>query len=162
MPNLRHLEYFHDHAHIEDLLFDGALSPRGRALRPDPVTDCPLRSSDAEQFRDYHLDVLLGPGTPLFARLGDTIGDYPPTQRRAFLAGLAAAMRSGETFLLGIDLVKPPDRLVAAYDDDAGVTAAFNRNVLPCSTLSCSAIWTSMLLIMWRSGTRSNSGSRCD
>jgi len=54
VPNLRHLEYFHDHARIEDLLFDGALSPRGGALRPDP--DRPghglsLRSSDAEQFR---------------------------------------------------------------------------------------------------------------
>jgi len=54
VPNMRHLEYFHDHARIEDLLFDGALSPRGGALRPDP--DRPghglsLRSSDAEQFR---------------------------------------------------------------------------------------------------------------
>ena len=79
---------------------------------------------------DHHLDLLPAPGTRLFALLGGTIGNYPPVQRRVFLARLAATMRSGETFLLGIDLVKSPDRLVAAYDDDAGVTAAFNRNVL--------------------------------
>ncbi len=79
---------------------------------------------------DHHLDLLPAPGTRLFALLGGTIGNYPPRERRTFLAGLAAAMGSGETFLLGIDLVKAPDRLVAAYDDDAGVTAAFNRNVL--------------------------------
>ncbi|MGH3764483.1 MAG: enolase C-terminal domain-like protein [Pseudonocardiaceae bacterium] len=54
VPNLRHLEYFHDHARIEDLLFDGALSPRAGVLRPDP--DRPglglsLRTIDAKQFR---------------------------------------------------------------------------------------------------------------
>ena len=62
--------------------------------------------------------------------LGGTIGNYPPEQRVAFLRALSAAMRPGETFLLGIDLVKSRDRLVAAYDDAAGVTAEFNRNVL--------------------------------
>ncbi len=79
---------------------------------------------------DHHLDLLPAPGTRLFALLGGTIGNYPPRQRRTFLAHLAAAMRPGETFLLGIDLVKAPERLVAAYDDSAGVTAVFNRNVL--------------------------------
>jgi L-histidine N-alpha-methyltransferase len=47
-----------------------------------------------------------------------------------FLADLAAGLAPGDGLLLGTDLVKDPARLVAAYDDAAGVTAAFNRNVL--------------------------------
>ena len=50
--------------------------------------------------------------------------------RAEFLADIAAALDPGDAFLLGTDLVKDPDRLVAAYDDAAGVTAEFNRNVL--------------------------------
>lgn len=79
---------------------------------------------------DRHLAQLPNPGRRLFALLGGTIGNYQPAQRQASLRNLAAVMTSGETFLLGLDLVKDPTRLVAAYDDSAGVTAAFNRNVL--------------------------------
>jgi L-histidine N-alpha-methyltransferase len=50
--------------------------------------------------------------------------------RSRFLATVAAGLAPGDTFLLGTDLVKDEDRLVAAYDDAAGVTAAFNGNVL--------------------------------
>ena len=46
------------------------------------------------------------------------------------LAQVGAALRPGDTFLLGTDLVKDTDRLLRAYDDAAGVTAEFNRNVL--------------------------------
>ena len=53
-----------------------------------------------------------------------------PTPARRFLAEVAAGLGPDDTFLLGTDLVKDPARLVAAYDDAAGVTAAFNRNVL--------------------------------
>ena len=105
----------------------GALRQAMTGLRQEYPT-LQLRGAVADF--DHHLDLLPAPGTRLFALLGGTIGNYPPTQRRTFLARLAAAMRCGETFLLGIDLVKAPDRLVAAYDDHAGVTAAFNRNVL--------------------------------
>jgi L-alanine-DL-glutamate epimerase-like enolase superfamily enzyme len=54
VPNLRHVEYFHDHQRIERMLFDGVLSPEGGDLAPDP--DQPglglaLRSSDAERYR---------------------------------------------------------------------------------------------------------------
>ena len=62
--------------------------------------------------------------------LGGTIGNFPPAPRKAFLAAVADTMAPGDTFLLGFDLVKDHDRLIAAYDDDGGVTAAFNRNVL--------------------------------
>ncbi|MGH3783955.1 MAG: enolase C-terminal domain-like protein, partial [Pseudonocardiaceae bacterium] len=54
VPNLRHLEYFHDHHRIENLLFDGALDPRGGALRPDrtrPGLGLAFKHPDAEQFR---------------------------------------------------------------------------------------------------------------
>jgi L-alanine-DL-glutamate epimerase-like enolase superfamily enzyme len=54
VPNLRHLEYFHDHVRIESMLFDGALDPRGGALRPDPARPglgLALKAADAERFR---------------------------------------------------------------------------------------------------------------
>jgi L-histidine N-alpha-methyltransferase len=69
-------------------------------------------------------------GRRLFVLLGGTIGNFAPVERHAFLAALAATMRPGDSLLLGTDLVKDPQRLVAAYDDAAGVTAAFDRNVL--------------------------------
>lgn len=79
---------------------------------------------------DRHLDRLPGEGHRLVAFLGSTIGNLDPAQRQAFLASLRATLRAGEHLLLGTDLVKDERRLLAAYDDAAGVTAAFNRNVL--------------------------------
>ena len=64
--------------------------------------------------------------------LGGTIGNLNPAQRRRFLFDLDASLDYDDWLLLGTDLVKDPARLVAAYDDAAGVTAAFNRNVLGC------------------------------
>ena len=71
-----------------------------------------------------------GGGRKLVAFLGSTIGNMTPAQRAAFLARVRAQTRPGDAFLLGTDLVKDPSVLVAAYDDSAGVTAAFNKNVL--------------------------------
>ena len=79
---------------------------------------------------ERHLHLLPATGTRLVAFLGGTIGNFAPTPRAAFLASLAATLRPGETLLLGTDLVKDPARLVRAYDDAAGVTAEFNKNVL--------------------------------
>ncbi|WP_420624296.1 L-histidine N(alpha)-methyltransferase [Candidatus Poriferisodalis sp.] len=62
--------------------------------------------------------------------LGGTIGNFAPAKRPAFLDAVAAAMRPGDTFLLGTDLVKDLGRVEAAYNDAAGVTAEFNLNVL--------------------------------
>jgi L-histidine N-alpha-methyltransferase len=62
--------------------------------------------------------------------LGSTIGNLDPTERAAFLADVRASLVPGDAFLLGTDLVKDPQRLVAAYDDADGVTAAFNKNLL--------------------------------
>ena len=77
-----------------------------------------------------HLNLLPTGGHRLFAFLGGTIGNLEPAQRRRFLVDLDCVMDAGDRFLLGTDLVKDPARLISAYDDAAGVTAEFNRNVL--------------------------------
>jgi L-histidine N-alpha-methyltransferase len=77
-----------------------------------------------------HLAELPRSGRRLVAFLGSTIGNLEPGPRAEFLAALAGTLAPGDCFLLGTDLVKDPGRLVRAYDDAAGVTAEFNRNVL--------------------------------
>jgi L-histidine N-alpha-methyltransferase len=77
-----------------------------------------------------HLGELPRAGRRLIAFLGSTIGNLEPGPRADFLAELADTLQPGDSFLLGTDLVKDRDRLLRAYDDAAGVTAAFNRNVL--------------------------------
>jgi dimethylhistidine N-methyltransferase len=66
----------------------------------------------------------------LIAFLGSTIGNFEPAQRREFLAELGRILHPGDYVLLGTDLVKSVERLEAAYNDSAGVTAAFNLNAL--------------------------------
>ena len=79
---------------------------------------------------ERHLGDLPAPGRRLVAFLGGTIGNLQPRERAIFLVDLATSMRSGESLLIGLDLVKDPSRLIAAYDDMAGVTAAFNKNLI--------------------------------
>ena len=69
-------------------------------------------------------------GPRLIAFLGSTIGNMVPAEREVFLRRVRARLRPGDAFLLGTDLVKDQAVLVAAYDESAGVTAAFNKNVL--------------------------------
>jgi L-histidine N-alpha-methyltransferase len=70
------------------------------------------------------------PGPRLVAFLGGTIGNLLPAERATFLASVRSLLSPGDTLLLGTDLVKDASVLVTAYDDAAGVTAAFNKNVL--------------------------------
>ncbi len=77
-----------------------------------------------------HLGRIPSDGRRLVAFLGGTIGNLVPDERRRFLFDLNCTMGYGDHLLLGSDLVKDPDRIVSAYDDAAGVTAEFNRNVL--------------------------------
>ncbi|MEU5367318.1 L-histidine N(alpha)-methyltransferase [Streptomyces sp. NPDC005925] len=70
------------------------------------------------------------PGPRLVAFLGGTIGNLLPDERAAFLTSVRALLSPGDALLLGTDLVKDEKVLVRAYDDAAGVTAAFNKNVL--------------------------------
>ncbi|GFH37987.1 L-histidine N(alpha)-methyltransferase [Streptomyces pacificus] len=70
------------------------------------------------------------PGPRLVAFLGGTVGNLLPGERADFLRSVRALLAPGDALLLGTDLVKDERVLVAAYDDAAGVTADFNRNVL--------------------------------
>jgi L-histidine Nalpha-methyltransferase len=80
---------------------------------------------------ERHLDALPpAEGPRVIAFLGGTIGNFPPGSRRRFLRSLGRALRPQDGLLLGTDLVKDPAILEAAYNDAAGVTAAFNRNIL--------------------------------
>ncbi len=69
-------------------------------------------------------------GRRMIAFIGSTIGNQEPAQRARLLGQVAAALRPGDAFLLGTDLVKDAGRLWRAYNDAAGVTAEFNRNIL--------------------------------
>ena len=78
----------------------------------------------------HQLELLPSDGARMVAFLGGTIGNFDPAERAEFLRSVRAGLRPGDCFLLGADLVKSPDTLVPAYDDAAGVTAAFNLNLL--------------------------------
>ena len=79
---------------------------------------------------EEHLDKIPHVGRRLVVFLGSTIGNLTPSPRSDFLSALSDTLQPGDTLLLGTDLVKDIGRLVRAYDDSAGVTARFNRNVL--------------------------------
>jgi L-histidine N-alpha-methyltransferase len=81
---------------------------------------------------DYERDMIaLPPGERrLVIFLGSTIGNLTRPVADAFLRALGARLESGDGLLIGLDLVKAPAILHAAYNDAAGVTAEFNRNVL--------------------------------
>jgi L-histidine N-alpha-methyltransferase len=69
-------------------------------------------------------------GRALVLFLGSNIGNFDPPGVAAFLLGVRAALSPGDALLLGVDLVKPADELLLAYDDPLGVTSAFNKNLL--------------------------------
>jgi len=79
---------------------------------------------------EEHLGKIPRVGRRLVVFLGSTIGNLTPGPRAEFLSALSDTLAKGDTLLLGTDLVKDPAVLEAAYDDSAGVTARFNRNVL--------------------------------
>ncbi len=83
---------------------------------------------------DFQHHVALPGAVAGLARLGffpgSTIGNLDPPQARAFLGTARAALGDTALMLVGVDLRKDPELLLAAYDDSAGVTAAFNRNLL--------------------------------
>jgi dimethylhistidine N-methyltransferase len=62
--------------------------------------------------------------------IGSSIGNFDPEEAAALMDGVRAGLKPGDGMLLGVDLVKDTPTLVAAYDDAAGVTAAFNLNLL--------------------------------
>ena len=127
------------------LLLD-ALQAEGTLVQfvPLDVSETALRSAVATLNGDYptlsihavvadlteHLGRIPGKTPRMVAFLGGTIGNLLPGERATFLGELRDTLLPGEWLLLGTDLVKDEDVLVPAYDDAAGVTAEFNRNVL--------------------------------
>lgn len=82
---------------------------------------------------DYHAGLEHLPeihGTRLYVFLGGTIGNFYPGQAQDFIKEIKATMQPGDYFLLGADRVKDNHLLDAAYNDDQGITAEFNLNVL--------------------------------
>lgn len=79
---------------------------------------------------EHDLHAIPPGGRRMIAFLGSTIGNLEPAARASLLAEAASTLGPHDTFLLGTDLVKDAGRLLRAYDDAAGVTAEFNRNVL--------------------------------
>ena len=77
-----------------------------------------------------HLAYIPRLGRRLVVFLGSTIGNLELSERRRFYADVRGLLAPGEAFLVGFDLVKDRNRLIAAYDVADGVTADFNRNVL--------------------------------
>jgi L-histidine N-alpha-methyltransferase len=105
----------------------GVLDEAGRAIAAE------FRPIEVETIvGDFERHLALLPRYPnrLVAFLGSTIGNLEPAGRVALLQAVRATMGPDDAFLLGTDLVKPVSRLISAYDDAAGVTAAFNQNVL--------------------------------
>ena len=66
----------------------------------------------------------------LFCFLGSTLGNFNEKEANSFLKDLSSAMNSGDSFLLGLDMVKPIPILHDAYNDDQKITAEFNKNIL--------------------------------
>ncbi|CAL9622999.1 L-histidine N(alpha)-methyltransferase [Streptomyces sp. enrichment culture] len=106
---------------------ESALTQAGKAL----VADFPGLSVHA-LIADFTAGLSLPatPGPRLLAFLGGTIGNLLPAERAEFLTAVRALLSPGDALLLGTDLVKDERVLVPAYDDAAGVTARFNKNVL--------------------------------
>lgn len=77
-----------------------------------------------------HLADVPNDGVPVLAFLGSTIGNFYPAERARFFGEVSEWMTDDAWFLLGVDLVKPVDRLMAAYNDSAGITAQFTLNLL--------------------------------
>ena len=126
------------------LLLD-ALATAGTLRRfvPFDVSEQTLRDASDSVAEEYgidvhavvgdferHLDRIPAGGRRIVAFLGGTIGNLPPATRAEFLVRVAELLGPEDTLLLGPDRVKDEGRLVAAYDDAGGVTAAFNTNVL--------------------------------
>jgi dimethylhistidine N-methyltransferase len=84
----------------------------------------------ADYTHGLELDGTLPSERRLVLYIGSSIGNFEPHQAQAILDSVRAALSPGDCLLLGVDLVKDEATLLAAYDDPAGVTAAFSRNIL--------------------------------
>ena len=103
-----------------------AMAARLRRVRPDLV----VHPIAADFLSPVALPAVLARLPRLGFFPGSTIGNMRPTVAQHFLRQTREMLGAGAMFLVGADLRKDPDLLIPAYDDAAGVTAAFNRNLL--------------------------------
>lgn len=125
------------------LLLDALETPRGylpidisgdylQGVAAQLAADYPglrVRSVIADYTKPFALPAKMAGARRVGFFPGSTIGNFPRAEAIAFLR-MAADKLSGGGLLIGVDLVKDPARLHAAYNDAAGVTAAFNKNIL--------------------------------
>lgn len=144
-PGARIVEYGSGGSIKVRLLLDALAAPA--AYIPVDISQAALRASAAHLAADYpHIEVTavaadftsdftLPRSKRPFATTaglftGSTIGNFAPDEARAFLGRVARLVGAGGALLIGVDLVKDRAVLDAAYNDAAGVTADFNRNLL--------------------------------
>ena len=114
-----------------DIAAGGLSGMRQRLARSHPQLPVVPVAADFTRPLRLPADVPAGPRVGFFP--GSTIGNFEPAAARRLLAEMRATLRGGPVpsrLLVGADLRKSPARLLPAYDDAAGVTAAFNRNIL--------------------------------
>jgi L-histidine N-alpha-methyltransferase len=94
------------------------------------VTVEPIVADYTEGMRQNKADAAAGAGRRLVLYIGSSIGNFSPADALEVLRGVRAQLTPGDCLLLGTDMVKDTRMLLAAYDDEAGVTAQFNMNLL--------------------------------
>lgn len=110
-------------------------------VSPSALAECrrtlePLGAVEVALVRGTYIDGLRAAtaaparGRRLALFLGSNLSNFDRAEARAFLRDVRACLAPGDGFLLATDLDKEPERLLPAYDDALGVTAAFNRNLL--------------------------------
>jgi len=125
------LRAFHDRGHLERFVpIDVSEQTLRDAAEQIAATYDGVRVAAIVGDFTLHLSHLPRDDRKLIAFLGGTIGNLYVEERRAFLGALADSCEPGDWLLLGTDLVKEADRLIAAYDDPEGVTERFVRNGL--------------------------------
>lgn len=108
---------------------DGAKQRIEREIAGVTVAPRAMDYTDGDGHR-FDLGAADGGVRRLVLYIGSSIGNFEPPQAARLLGRVRAGLETGDGLLLGVDLVKDEATLVAAYDDAAGVTAAFNRNIL--------------------------------
>jgi L-histidine Nalpha-methyltransferase len=117
------------HAHLIDVS-EAALARSKQALAAVDSIDLDVIVVRAT-YEDGLLALSNAAGSPtLLAFLGSNLGNFDPPGATAFLELIRSALQPGDFLLLGVDLVKPEQDLLLAYDDPLGLTAVFNKNLL--------------------------------
>ena len=108
----------------------GAFLAAETARLQQELPDLRVLPVEADFTRPFVLPAELGNRPRIGFFPGSTIGNFEPHEANTLLRHAAAILGPGALFVVGVDLVKDPDILAAAYNDAAGVTAAFNLNLL--------------------------------